>query len=417
MAGRRDPPEGTPDGLPDGGEDEYRSVVFDESFVRAARLQEYSALERLDGHTRAVRSLPSRTPRSGSLPTVFIIGMLSLLIALVFGTAIYLGVRPSFQAKQATRPAPLRITVIPLAPQGPVPGGAPADLFARSPAAHFRTGAAGIVLPGVRRTEHFSTDQVVAALTTVKDYLVESSLNPEVLTGSAVRPVRLLLDPDQHQQFDRSMATPAPDGRHAATGWLVRYDPARVALADPAVRVRGTLTVTEAASGTLEITSDHTFVYALRPATGRPGGTSRDDDSDQEDAHRRDDPAAPAAGTGPYTSAFGATGTPRRTTGPLGAPADASLFTVRRELHFRFDREDLDRHRAELVAGRVQAGPHSCATDASGALRPLLAGQQATTGLPAATDPYAPDGHPAALCGSLDPAAQPTPQDPGPAHS
>ncbi|WP_197371029.1 hypothetical protein, partial [Streptomyces clavuligerus] len=367
-------------------------------------LQEYSALERLDGHTRAVRTLPSRAPRSGSLPTLFVVGLLSLLIALVFGTAVYLGIHPSLAPGPAVRPAPLRITVIPLAPQGPVPGGAPADLHARGPAAHFRAGAAGIGLPGARRTENFSTGQVLAALTIAKDYLVESSLNPDVLTGGAVRPVRLLLDPEQHQQFDRSMTAPVPDGRHAATGWLVRYDPARVSLADPAVRVRGTLTVTETGSGALEVMSDHTFVYALRPAAAGPEG--RTGQGLSGDADR------PASGAGPAIGAAGAAGgrlvPPGAGVSGAGRIDDASLFTVRRELHFRFDRDDLDRRRAELFSSRVQAGPHNCSTDTSGVLRPLLAGQRAVTGLPAVTDPYAPEGAPAALCGSLAPAAQPS---------
>lgn len=58
MTGRGEPPEGPPDNT--GGEDEYRSLVFDESFVRAARLQEFSAQERMGMHARAVRSLPGR---------------------------------------------------------------------------------------------------------------------------------------------------------------------------------------------------------------------------------------------------------------------------------------------------------------------------------------------------------------------
>ncbi|MER6910904.1 hypothetical protein ABT354_04405 [Streptomyces sp. NPDC000594] len=418
MAGRRGPPDGTPEGLPDGGEDEYRSVVFDESFVQAARLQEYSARERLDGHTRAVRSLPAHRPPAGSLPTFFIIGLLSLLIALVFGTAIYLGIRPSFQDRSTGRPAPLRITVIPLAPQGPVPGGTPADLYTRSPAAHFRAGAAGVALPAVRRTEHFSTGQVLAALTLAKDFLVASSLDPKVLTGGAVRPVRLLLDPAQHRQFDRSMTDPASDGRHAATGWLVRFDPARVALADSAVRVRGTLTVAEAGSRALEVTADHTFVYALRPAP-RPGaGPAERGTRDPATATGPGTVTRPGAGTGPGIGSGPGVGTgpPGAVSGASGAGGapGASLFTVRRELHFRFDREDLERRRAELVAARVQAGPHSCAEDVSGALRPLLAGERPATGFPAVTDPYAPDGLPAALCGALAPAAQPS-AAPGPA--
>jgi hypothetical protein len=354
MAGRGDPPEGTPEGLPGGGEDEYRSVVFDESFVRAARLQEFSAQERMGEHARAVRSLPAWGGRRGSKQFLVLI----LLVAMAFGTAIYLGIRHPYQAPAVKHAEPLRITVIPLAPQGPVPGGTPADLYAHSPAAQFRMGASGINLPAAQRTKNFSEGQVMTALTTAKDYLVQSSLNPDVLTGGAVRPVRVLLDPDQLEQFDRSMATPAADGRHAATGWLVRYDAAKVALADPQVRVQGTLRVAEAGPDALEVTSDHTFAYALRP---------------------------------------------------VGASGPASLFTVRRELHFRFDRDDLNQHRAELLVSYVQAGPQACSADASGTLRPLLAGERATAGGPAGTDPYATGQATAALCGSLEPGAQPSP--------
>ncbi|MGW6460686.1 SCO2583 family membrane protein, partial [Streptomyces sp. NPDC055078] len=124
MAGRGDPPEGTPEGLPGGGEDEYRSVVFDESFVRAARLQEFSAQERMGDHARAVRSLPALSLRTGSKSVLVLV----LLVAIAFGTAIYLGVRHPYQAPPAKQAEPLRITLIPLAPQGPVPGGAPGDL-------------------------------------------------------------------------------------------------------------------------------------------------------------------------------------------------------------------------------------------------------------------------------------------------
>lgn len=234
-------------------------------------------------HARAVRSLPAWSRRTGSKQVLVLI----LLVAMAFGTAIYLGIRHPYQTPAIKQAEPLRITMIPLAPQGPVPGGTPADLYAHSPAANFRLGAAGINLPGARRTKNFSESQVMTALTTAKDYLVESSLDPDVLTGGAVRPVRVLLDPDQLEQFDRSIATPAADGRHAATGWLVRFDPAKVALADTQVRVQGTLRFAEAGPDALEVTSDHTFAYALRPVGVSGPGANQ-----------------------------------------------ASLFTVRRELHF-----------------------------------------------------------------------------------
>ncbi|WP_030550487.1 SCO2583 family membrane protein [Streptomyces exfoliatus] len=363
MAGRGDPPEGTPEGFPGGGEDEYRSVVFDEAFIRAARLQEFSAQERLGEHSQAVRSRTyagSGEGRSASRQAVLLV----LLILLAFGTAIYLGVRNPYQPPVDQRAEPLRTAVVPLAPQGPVVGGAPARLFDHSPAAEYRTGAAGINLPVVGRTTHFAESQVVTALSIAKDYLVASSLEPDVLSGATVRPARLLIDPDQLQQFDRSVEAPADDGRHALAGWLVRFDPRQVALADPAVRVQGTLRFEETSPDTLDVTADHTYTYAVRPAV---------------------------QGAGPV--------------------AEASLFTVHREMHFRFDREDLRMHRAELMTSTVEAGPQACGADTTGALKPLLAGARVPEGDggPAVTDPYA-TGRPAApsLCGALAPRAQPS---------
>jgi hypothetical protein len=360
MGGPGDPPEGTPEGAPGGGEDEYRSVVFDESFVRAARLQEFSAQERMADHAPAVRRRPAL--RRGLSRQALILVM---LIAVAFGTAIYMGVRHPYTTPTAQQPVePLRITVIPLSPQGKVPGATDAEsLYAHSPAAQFSVGGEGIPLPAARRTAHFSDSQVIAALSTAKDYIVESSLYPAVLTGGQIRPARVLVDPDQLDQFDQSFEHPTADGRHEPTGWLVRFDPSRVQLADRKIRVQGTLQATEIDSSTLEVTADGTFVYALRP-TGSTAST----------------------GSGDQTQ--------------------ASLFTVRRELHFRFDRDDLRMHQAQLVVSYVQAGPLSCAEDSVTHLRPLLAGQTAKAGGPAGTDPYA-TGSATALCGTLATSAQP----------
>ncbi|MGX5209768.1 SCO2583 family membrane protein [Streptomyces violaceus] len=354
MGGPGDPPEGPPEGASGGGEDEYRSVVFDESFIRAARLQEFSAQERIADHAPAVRRRP---PLRRGLSRQALV--LVLLIAIAFGTAIYMGVRHPYQTPAAQESAePLRMTVIPLAPESKVPGTADtAYLYEHSPAAQFKSGAEGVPLPASRRTAHFSDSQVVTALSTAKDYIVRSALDPDVLTGGEVRAVRVLLDPDQLGQFDQSFSRPTADGRHAPTGWLVRFDPSRAELADRKVRVQGTLQAAEADSSTLEVTADHTFVYALRPA----GADGKD---------------------------------------------EVSLFTVRRELHFRFDRDDLRLHQGQLVVSYVQAGPLSCAEDSTNHLRPLLAGQTAKEGGPAGTDPYA-TGSATALCGSLATSAQP----------
>ncbi|MGO4462304.1 hypothetical protein AB4039_34190 [Streptomyces sp. M-16] len=381
MAVPGDPPGGTPEGIGEGDDelrpDEYRSVVFDEDFVRAARLQEFSALERMGEHARAVRSrsiwsgagsghgngTPGRGARQGML--------LVLLIATAFAVAVYMGLRNPSVPPAGGNTEPLSSTVVPLAPAAAVPGGRPADLYASSPAAEYRVGAAGITMPAARRTHHFTESQVVAALSIAKDYLVQSSLDPDVLAGNASRPVRVLLDPGQLAQFDESMASPSGDGRHAATGWLVRFDPHTAVVADSRVRVSGTLAYEELSAEVLEVTSDHTFVYAVRPATGPP------------------------------------------------TPADgASLFTVRRELRMRFDREDLTTGRTELVSAYVMAGPQDCATEPAEGFRPLPAGAGPTTVGPPASDPYA-SGHPrrtAGLCGvlaRLPASTDPATQDPG----
>ncbi|MFD5420334.1 hypothetical protein ACFWJT_20190 [Streptomyces sp. NPDC127069] len=371
MAVPGDPPNGTPEGIGGGDDelrpDEYRSVVFDEDFVRAARLQEFSAQERMGEHARAVRSrsiwsgggsagrgngTPGRGARQGML--------LVLLIASAFAVAVYLGLRNPYVPPAGGNAEPLSSTVVPLTPSSAVPGGKPADLYARSPAADYRTGAAGITLPAVRRTHHFTESQVVAALSIAKDYLVQSSLDPDVLSGTASRPVRVLLDPGQLAQFDESMTSPSGDGRHAATGWLVRFDPQTAALADSRVRVSGTLAFEEVSPEALVVTTDHTFVYAVRGASGPPAGSDA-----------------------------------------------ASLFTVRRELRLRFDHEDLTTRRAELASSYVMAGPQDCAADPAGGFRPLLAGAGPTTVGPPVSDPYS-SGHPrrtAGLCGVMDPAA------------
>ncbi|WP_250400549.1 SCO2583 family membrane protein [Streptomyces cellostaticus] len=354
MGGPGDPPEGTPEGGPAGGEDEYRSVVFDESFVRAARLQEYSAQERMTDHAPAVRRRPPL--RRGLTRQVL---LLLLLIAVALGTAVYMGVRHPYDSSRVRSVAePLRMTVVPLVPQDEVPGAADAEyLYAHSPAARFEVGAEGIPLPASRSTAHFSDSQVTEALSIARNYLVRSSLDPDVLTGRQVRPVRALVDSDQLDQFDRSFDHPAADGRHAPTGWLVRIDPSRARLADDRIRAQGTLRVAEHDAATLEIGADAVLAYALRPA---------------------------------------------------GATADAavSLFTVRRELTFRFTRDDLRVGQVRLAGSHTQAGPLSCAEDATSYLRPLLSGQTARSGGPAGTDPYMADS-PAALCGTLAAEAQP----------
>lgn len=380
MAGRGNPPEGTPDDA-SGGDDEYRddyrSVVFDESFVKAARLQEFSARERMEDEEHAAvrnRALPSapdaadadlNTPYARGSITASRQGIvLVLLIVLAFGTAIYMGVRNPYQAPPDLPAEPMRNSLLPLAPRDEVPGAKPADLFQHSPAAQFRAGADGVTLPPVRRTRHFSESQVLASLTAAKEYIVSSSLDPAVLSGNAVRDVRLMLDPAQHEQFDQSMDHPRNDGRHSATGWMVRFDPSKTTLSDPRIRVNGSLTVQEAGPDALEVVADHVFVYAVRAT----------EDGEGEKAEE-----------------------------------GSSLFTVRREVRFEIDREDMRRQQLSVEQVSMRAGPLPCSADMTDALTPLLAGEKAKDDGAAGTDPYARGRSSASLCGVLSTSSQPSP--------
>jgi hypothetical protein len=235
------------------------------------------------------------------------------------------------------------------------------ELLRKSPAAKYPVGDAGVTVPDPQSTDHFSASQVFQAAGIAKQYVVASSLDVGVVLGGKTRAVRRLLDPDQQAQFDRGVEHPAADGRHEATGWMVRFDPAKVVLADPRIRVDGSIQVTETGSDELQVTTDHTFVYALRPkAAGATAGTRQ-------------------------------------------AEPRPVLFTVRRELRMRFDRSALRQSKVTLLASAAEAGPQACAADQMEFFQPLFpggagAGDAATTG---GTDPYDHHRPVVSACGQL----------------
>ena len=414
MGGRAEPPEGAPEG-DSGGEDEFRPVVFDESFVRAARIQELSAQERMSSGTRPVRR---RGLRPGGLPRQAL--ALMLLVSMAFAAAVYLGTRHPYPEAVAGT-TPLSITVVPLQPGaggiptaassagGPTAAGSPAASpsasgvpsasgsgsattagsasasasasasmppgpFAGTPLEDYAVGISGMQVPVPRHTADFSHDQVLHAMNTVLTYLQASSLDPSVLMGADTDSVRELLAPSQTAQFDASLAHPQDDQQHDVTGWLVRFDPTKVRLAAPDdVRVQGTLTYQEVSPGTLEVTSDHTFVYAL---TEIPAVTP--------------------------------TPTPGASSSTAAAQPPTILFTVRRELRYRFTLADLNANQLEIIDSVVQAGPMSCDADVSSYLQPLFPAAVAAAApgrhggsTPAPTTPIGPE--PATTAPSVDP--------------
>ncbi|MFD9127931.1 hypothetical protein, partial [Kitasatospora sp. NPDC059571] len=303
MGDPREPPEGAPDGG-SGNDDEFRSVVFDESFVRAARIQELSARERLGGGYRATRPRIGLGP-FGSLPRQAV--ALLLVVVLAFAAAVYFGI--SSPHRQAAPPSGNQLTsnAVALSPSAPVAAVAdPQHPFAGL-AGGYAEGTAGLGIPAGSATAHFTRTEVARALAVVRTYLTASALNPATVAQGDSAEVRDLVTAGEQAQYDESVNSPRDDQHHAATGWLVRLDPGRVALATDTVMSAGAVQVGEADASTLQVATDHTFVYAVR-----------------------------AAGT---------------------AEAPVSLFSVRRELRFAFDRGDLSVGRLRLVDAGGQARP------------------------------------------------------------
>ena len=290
--------------------------------------------------------------------------ILVLLIAVAFGTAIYMGVRHPYQTPAARQPVePLRMTVIPLAPQGRVPGAADAEyLYAHSPAAQFRVGAEGITAarlaahrallrqPGGGRPDH-------------RQGLPRASPRsyPDVLTGGQhVRSVRVLLDPRPARPVRPEFR--APGRRRAAR----------------AHRLAGSLRPDAAPSSPTRKIRVAGHAAGHRDRRGHPRG------------HRRPHLRLRAAAR-PAPDAHG----PRPPCSPSGASCtSASTATT------------CACTRPSWSSPTSRPGPLSCAEDSANHLRPLLAGQTAKAGGPAGTDPYATGGA-TALCGSLAPSAQP----------
>ncbi|GAA2802567.1 hypothetical protein GCM10010441_29140 [Kitasatospora paracochleata] len=331
-----EPPEGTPEGG-SGNEDEFRSVVFDESFVRAARIQELSARERLgNNYQRATRPKVGLGP-IGTLPRQAV--ALLLLVVMAFAAAVYFGI--SSPHRQVSPPTGNQLTesLVALAPLTPVTAVAdPKHPFAALPAG-YAEGTAGLGTPPGSATTHFTRSEVNRALDTVQRYLVASAMAPTTLVQGETGEARALVTPGEQAQYDDSVTSPRDDQHHAATGWLVRFDPGQVALADSNVQAKGAIEVAEADSGTLEVTTDHTFVYALRPA-----GTTSD--------------------------------------------PSVTLQYVRRELRFELDRTDLGSARLRLVDAVTQTGPTSCGAQSAGYLQPTLATAAGVTPpVPPAVDP------------------------------
>lgn len=160
-------------------------------------------------------------------------------------------------------------------PTGTGATGTPAGLasfshpFAGTPAERWADGAAGIVLPAPRPVGAMSGEQVAGALRSLKDYLVDTNLDPQVLRGAVPRRAIDALDPLEsglRQKLETSFTSPgdANNPLQLAT----RYNPAELKPVGGVVKVRGQMTFRADVDRSVLVSADYTFVYAFTKADG-----------------------------------------------------------------------------------------------------------------------------------------------------
>ncbi|WP_258177409.1 hypothetical protein, partial [Streptomyces solincola] len=145
----------------------------------------------------------------------------------------------------------------------------PAEPFRGSPAAGWRTGAAGITVPAARATGWMDQAEVARALTRTRDFLALSNLDPAVLRGERPEAAIALVNPHQRDVQDYlAAAFRTPDEENDPVLMFSRFDPAAVRPAGGEVRTRGELSFAQGERGAVEVTADVTFVYPLVRAGG-----------------------------------------------------------------------------------------------------------------------------------------------------
>ncbi|NUU20262.1 MAG: hypothetical protein HOV68_01925, partial [Streptomycetaceae bacterium] len=173
------------------------------------------------------------------------------------------GIAPA--PRTSTGPAVLvRVSLVPgpgVAPAAAVPA---ADPFAGTQAAGWPEGRAGIALPEREATDGFSPPLVRQGLELVRDFVAGTQLDPEVWRGVRPWAAALSLEPDQYAQLIGALDHPVDDDVHSATGWVTRFDPQQVAVAETKARLSTATTVAETVGGELSVTVDGVFVYAVK---------------------------------------------------------------------------------------------------------------------------------------------------------
>ncbi|HEV2783852.1 MAG TPA: hypothetical protein VGX25_31080 [Actinophytocola sp.] len=136
--------------------------------------------------------------------------------------------------------------------------------FAKTPAADWSDGAAGIVLPPAQRVGEFSAERVAAALRDVRDVLVASRLDPRLVVDHDPGAFLAALAPDARRQLEPLFGS----GHEAEAQSLVSMVAAGTRLLPVEPKVNGRMTVRAGGEGELVVHTNYVFVYAFH--TDRP---------------------------------------------------------------------------------------------------------------------------------------------------
>jgi hypothetical protein len=135
----------------------------------------------------------------------------------------------------------------------------PTQPFARSPAANWPDGAAGITLPTPVAVGGYTADQVATATQQVRDVLTVSRLDRRVVVDHNPAPFLDALAPDARRPLEPLFG----NGHEAGVQSLVSMAATNTQLLPVPPKVSGTMTVSAGAPGELVVHTNYVFVYAF----------------------------------------------------------------------------------------------------------------------------------------------------------
>lgn len=149
--------------------------------------------------------------------------------------------------------------------------GPPADPFARTPAANWANGAAGIVAPAARAMGGFTAAQVRFAYQTTRKLLIAADLDRPTLLGGRPAAFAGLLTRQQRTQFLAGLNVKgvSKQGNPRSTrGAVISFAPGSTALVGDVIKVHGTMSARPATyhgSAMLDVNVDYVVAYAVEP--------------------------------------------------------------------------------------------------------------------------------------------------------